>query len=414
MSQDEAYYWVWSHHLQMSYFDHPAMISWLFWLGHFLEPFGNAVRWPAVLLGHLTLLVWIVILRRYFDLERGRAWLWLSLFSPLIGFGSLILTPDLPLVFFWSASVYFFLHALDSRKIADYVFLGACLGAGFCSKYPIVLFVPIAFFYLLCEKKWRAIRWSGLVLLVVTGFAFSLPVLLWNYQNDFSSFKFQMAHGFERPEYDFEWTWTYVLGQIFILFPLIFWKALRAKLQGSARFLIYAAWGPLIFFFLTSFRALVEANWPIAAYPAVFALAVSLSDFKKTTWRTCMGWVFIYAIVFGSLYVPQLNLNDKLREPWRFQPLVPLVPQYQPLYASTYQMASSLWYVTKVPIYKLQEMNRYDFYDTLKESRPTQNLFYLVAFKDDNLPEWVRRQNFQVKELKKIDPDFVLLEVKRP
>ncbi|RME16471.1 MAG: hypothetical protein D6797_04435, partial [Bdellovibrio sp.] len=60
---DEAYYWVWSHHLQLSYFDHPPFIAWLLTLGHPLENILQAVRWPAVIFGHLTLILWLIYLK---------------------------------------------------------------------------------------------------------------------------------------------------------------------------------------------------------------------------------------------------------------------------------------------------------------------------------------------------------------
>lgn len=413
LSHDEAYYWVWSNNLQLSYYDHPAMVSWIFWLGHFLEPLGNAVRLPAVLLGHVTLLFWLSLLQKYCDLERAKAWLLIALACPLIGFGSLIVTPDLPLLFFWSAAIFYFLRFLEDQKTINCCLLGASLGLGFCSKYHIVLFVPIALAYLQFEKKWALIGFKKLIAVILVGLVFSMPVLLWNYSTDFASFRFQLAHGLERPNYKLEWTLGYAVGQIMLLFPLIFWKALKARLSGSSRFLIYAGWGPLLFFFVTSFRALVEANWPIAAYPAIFFLAVTLVDFNTIARRTYIGWVALYLLIGGILLIPNLEITERLKEPTQFRSLVPLLSEYQPLYASTYQMASSLWYATKKPVYKLQFMNRHDFYDTLSLSRPDVDIFYVVKFTEDYLPEWVYKGPWMVKEIKKIDSQFVLVEVKR-
>ena len=33
LAPDEAYYWVWSRHLALSYFDHGPMVAWLIRLG---------------------------------------------------------------------------------------------------------------------------------------------------------------------------------------------------------------------------------------------------------------------------------------------------------------------------------------------------------------------------------------------
>ena len=77
LTSDEAYYWVWSHHMQWSYLDHPPVIAWLFWLTHPLENFGGACRWAGVVMSQLTLCVWLVILRSYLTEVQLRMWLWL-------------------------------------------------------------------------------------------------------------------------------------------------------------------------------------------------------------------------------------------------------------------------------------------------------------------------------------------------
>jgi 4-amino-4-deoxy-L-arabinose transferase-like glycosyltransferase len=33
LSLDESYYWVWGQNPQLSYYDHPPMVGWLFFLG---------------------------------------------------------------------------------------------------------------------------------------------------------------------------------------------------------------------------------------------------------------------------------------------------------------------------------------------------------------------------------------------
>ena len=355
LSADEAYYWVWSHKLQLSYFDHPPMVAWLFYLGHFLEPFMHAVRWPAVILGHCTLLVGLLILKDSLSFDKIRWWMYLVLFSPLLGFGSLIVTPDLPVVFFWVLSLYLLQQALDKKNIANYLALGASLGLGFCAKYHIVLFIPCLLSFLLFEKKWKDVVWKFVPLTVIFGLVFCSPVIIWNYLNDFASFTFQLKHGLERESYQFDWTSSYVLGQIGIIFPTILWAALKAKVPDRLRFLLHFAWFPLIFFFLTSFRALVEANWPIIAYPAVLMLAACHPRIQNYL-RYYVGIIgTVIVVVLSAMFIPSLrNLNDKIAEPYVFQDLSVIAQEYSPLYASSYQMAASLWYFSKVPVYKLK------------------------------------------------------------
>ena len=412
LSADEAYYWVWSQRLQLSYFDHPPMVAWLFSLGQFLEPLGNAVRWPAVILGHMTMAIWYLLLKDRFSTEQIRWWMYLALFSPLLGFGSIIVTPDVPVVFFWSLSLLLFRDALERKSAIHYGALGAALGLGFCAKYHIVLFLPCLALYLLFEKKWREIQWKWVPLTLMFGLLFCTPVLLWNYQNNFASFEFQLKHGLEKSVYSYDWTLSYLLGQIAIIFPLVAWAALRAK--TTQRYFLYFAWAPILFFFLTSFRAIVEANWPIIAYPAILALAISYPRIRKWLTYYVAFNAFVIMVVVATLFVPSLrSINEKISEPYAFQELSEETKNFQPLYASSYQMAASLWYFSKTPVFKLKEISRYDFFDTLEEKTPAEN-FYLAKRINGDLPVWVVEQGYVVTEIKKIGSLFHLLKVDKP
>ncbi|MGZ3770307.1 MAG: ArnT family glycosyltransferase [Bdellovibrio sp.] len=415
LSADEAYYWVWSKNLQLSYFDHPPMVSWIFYLGHFLEPFLNAVRWPAVILGHGIIWLFYLLFAEYLNFEKIKIWIYLVLFSPLLGFGSIIVTPDLPVLFFWMLSLVLTVKALDQKKLTYYLMLGAALGLGFCSKYHIVLFIPCIVAYLSFEKKWHQVIPKGVLLTVIAGLIFSLPVIVWNIQNDFASFQFQLNHGLAKGGYNPEWTFSYLLGQLLILFPSVFWAAIKSKLPANLRWLKYFGWGPLLFFFATSFKALVEANWPIIGYPAILAMALFHPKIKSWLKIYVMFWGTVFALVIATVFFPSIRkINEKIEEPYVFQNLSPLAHEYAPLYAGTYQMASSLWYFSKTPVYKLKGSSRFDFFDTLPASIPSTNQFYLLKRESNGLPQWVFQQQWHMKEIKKISPDFVLLEFKRP
>lgn len=415
LSADEAYYWVWAQNPQLSYFDHPPMVSWLFYLGYFFEPFMNSVRWPAVLLGHGTLGIWFYIFKDHISIERFKIWVWLALLSPLLGFGSLVITPDLPVLFFWSLSIALALKALNKKSMVSYIALGASLGLGFCSKYHIVLFIPCLLLYLFFDKKWKEVRWNGVLLTVMAGLLFCSPVILWNVQNGFASFEFQLKHGLEKSIYDPEWTISYTVGQIILLFPLVFWAALKARVPPDFRWLHYFGWGPIAFFFLTSFRASTEANWPIIGYPAILACALFHPKIQSWLKYYVAFWGLLSGFVVSAIFVPSFRgVYEKLEEPYVFQEMSSLVNEYRPLYADSYQMASSLWYFSKVPTYKLKEMSRLDFFDSFPQATPAGSKFYLVRREGNSLPKWFSEQQWRMRVVKEISPKFTLLEFTRP
>ena len=417
LSADESYYWVWSHHLQLSYYDHPPLIAWLLWLGHALEPLGHSVRWPGVIVGHSIFLIWILIWRNVSRSPREEAqfhwWFWLALCSPLLGFGSIILTPDLPVLFFWSCALLFSISALKQKNFYHYAGLGVSLGLGFCSKYHIVLFVPLLLTYLTVERKWKSVSLKGSLGTVFFGILFSAPVLIWNFQNDFISFQFQLNHGLGRLDYTPFWTWSYLLAQIIVLFPTVAWAGRRAHLQGPSRIFLYFGWGPLIFFFLSSFKGLVEINWPIVAYPAFFAMAVLGYErtrlFKYANWF----WVILFSLLCSHLVKPWIpSAPEKLSELSQFRPIISKIDQYQPLYANTYQMASWLWYETKKPVYKLNQMSRYDMFDTFPQGRPQVFPIYLAMKTYDEIPAWISRDPLRrMTTVEKMADQFIIVRI---
>lgn len=421
MSSDEAYYWVWSQHLQMSYFDHPAMVAWLLKLGEPLLHWGRAVRWPSVILGHTTLLIWLKLLG---DRLSNRQQIWFLLLgctTPLLGAGSMLATPDVPLIFFWSCAIFCCDRALQTRKLYWYALLGAALGLGFCSKYQIVLFVPILFVYLSIESKWQEVKVSGLLCALVAGLAFCSPVLIWNWQNNFASFRFQLSHGLGAKVWKPSWTIEYLLAQLFLLFPTIFYLALRANRAPANRRLAYFAWGPLLFFLFTSFRGSVEANWPVVSYPAILALAtLELELFAAAarwlTWTVSLwaGAATLLASNFIYPWMPLEAISSAYQAAQEYQGILEAVPRYQPIYAGNYQLASLLSFNAKRPIYKARGYSRHDFFDDLPESIPREKHYYIVVEKEQRFPQELSARGHREIDGFRIDRHHFIIEVVGP
>lgn len=413
---DEAYYWFWSHHLQLSYYDHPPFIAWLFRLGHLFENFGHAVRWPAVLLSHFTLLIWCFILYPVISLKKIHWWMELALFSPLIGYGSIVMTPDLPLLFFWSLALLCLTKIEKDTHWGWYIGLGLSLGLGFSSKYHMILFLPCLIVWMFMDGRLKTLKTKWIFISILAGVISSLPVFIWNFQNDFASFRFQLKHGLSAPQWNIHWPLEYIFAQVLLLFPPIFYFSLKWNKTSRLKWLPVFAWGPLIFFLFTSLKGHVEANWPIIAYPAVFALAVNNLQNIKWIRITTFFWSFIVFLIS----IQSLNRWDflnielpKAKEFHEFQPLLPFVEQYQPIFVHSYQMASKLSYDLKRPIYKLKGSHRTDFFDFIAESNPVTDHFFFATETGWSLPyEW-QKQGYSVIKKIHIDERFFILEIEK-
>lgn len=415
-SADEAYYWVWGHNLQLSYYDHPPLVAWLFWLGQKMDFGWQSVRIPAVLLGHCTLLIWNRLLSPFLDDRSRRWWLGFVSLSPFLGVGSLIVTPDLPLVFFWSLAILALLHALKAKTAGSYAALGAALGLGFCAKYHMVLFVPIAWTWILFSERRKDVVWRYIPLAVLVGLLACFPVWYWNMTHDWISFRFQLEHGLKGGPWQPSWPWQYVAGQVALIFPVVLVLALRRREPQELKWLHAFAWLPLLFFFYTSFKARVEANWPIIAYPAVLTLAFFNDPGRRWLRGTMIVWATAFLLIFSHIVMPWAPVDSrklKTNEITKYDVLIASLDEFSPFYASSYQMASTLSYRSKRMIYKLRGMNRRDFYDFHPMSIPGSDVFYVAVEGEHPLPDWVREHDLSVKTVREATPDLRIVEVMR-
>jgi dolichol-phosphate mannosyltransferase len=106
LAEDEAYYWQWSRHPDLAYFDQGPGIAWVIRagtsvLGH--TPLG--VRLIVVLLS--TLSAWFTFLTaRHWLGERAALWsVGLVSVAPLLAAGSVLATYDAPQVFCWTLAL---------------------------------------------------------------------------------------------------------------------------------------------------------------------------------------------------------------------------------------------------------------------------------------------------------------------
>lgn len=419
---DEAYYWFWSHHLKLSYFDHPPFIAWLFYLGQPIEDFLSASRLPTVLMGSLTIWIWCGHLAAQFSSSQKRILLWILSLHTLVGLGTLVANPDVPFLFFWSLSLLFFAKSLElpeSHKWPTY--LGITLGLGFCSKYLIALFVPAAAFYLLASGTWRRLRIHQIALPTLFGALFSLPVLIWNFQNDWISIGFQIEHGLGR-SWKPSWTTDFILGTSFLLFwPFVFlyvkehlykkWRELHSVFFVSL----------LLFFIYTTFKGDTELNWPLMIYPSFFFLIVQYVPIRKT--------YFSYLLFFGALSLVLLatpifslpvKLHPRLVEGVVYKNVYESVKKYHPLYTSTYQTASYFSYLgqkehnslEKKDYFKLRYSSRKDEFDFLPDSEPTEDSFYFLKEKYQIVPEQYK-ERYLFEKLIDLEHNFEIYEAKR-
>src|ERR1700726_2994945 len=321
---DEAYYWMWSKHLAGGYYDHPPGVALVIRLGTLIA--GDTelgVRLGSILLA--LPMSWAVY-RAAAILFGGRrlactATLLLNA-TLMAAVGTMIVTPDAPLLVASSFVLFFLAKVLETGRGAWWLAVGAAVGAALLSKYTALFFGPAILIWLVSVAKlrrWLITPWpylGGLVALVL--FA---PVILWNADHHWVSFIKQMGRArIEdfRPAFIGELIPTqiaFATPLVWILGAMGLYALLRRDSGAlAARVLISATfWTITLYFVWHSLHARVEANWFGPVYPA-FAIAAAVAA-NLTAWDArqqrvvdfCLRWASPVGIVMFALLIVQAN-----------------------------------------------------------------------------------------------------------
>ncbi|HSU27787.1 MAG TPA: glycosyltransferase family 39 protein, partial [Chitinophagaceae bacterium] len=194
MPQD-AYYFMYSEHPALSYFDHPPMIAYI--LKVFVSIFGKnvfAIKLANTVVTFLTLYFFYRLARNMMGPARARKAILLLFSTVMISIISLVSTPDTPLLLFWTLSLLFLHKALFKEKNFAWLWAGFWMGIAFDSKYSAI-FLPVGLiFFLLFSDRYRKkliSPWFGLAIIIFL--VVISPVFIWNLQHDFASFRFQSS-----------------------------------------------------------------------------------------------------------------------------------------------------------------------------------------------------------------------------
>jgi 4-amino-4-deoxy-L-arabinose transferase-like glycosyltransferase len=191
LAPDETYYWIWSRALAPGYLDHPAMVA--LWIRAGTAILGQT-ELGVRLFGPLAAMVasWFVFdATRCLFADRRAAIAAVMLLNGtlLLGVGTVIMTPDSPLLFFWTAALWAMARLLRSGRGAWWLVAGVSAGLGLASKYTgLFLWAAIGLWILAVPagrawlRSWQP--WTG------AGFGAALfaPVIFWNAVHGWAGF----------------------------------------------------------------------------------------------------------------------------------------------------------------------------------------------------------------------------------
>ncbi|HVZ08205.1 glycosyltransferase family 39 protein [Rhodopila sp.] len=323
LSADEAYYWVWSRALAGGYFDHPPMVA--LWIRTGTGLIG-ATPLGVRLLGPLAAAVASTLLydagRCLFPGTRAGLIATSLLNATLVvGVGSIIMTPDSPLLVFWTATLWTMARLLATGRGIWWLAAGVLAGLASLSKYTaLFLWVGIGLWALLVPagRAWLR-RWQPWVGIAI-GAAMFAPVVAWNAAHQWAGFLKQGGRVTDwQPGRAVGFLAELVGSQAGLVTPWIFilcligLAAALRRMRRAANWALLAALSlpPVLVFLQHALGDRVQGNWPAVIYPALsLAAAGWLTARGRRDWvgASALGFAITAAVylqaVFGLVPLP--------------------------------------------------------------------------------------------------------------
>lgn len=316
LAPDEAYYWVWSRSLQGGYLDHPPMVALFIAAG---TAIAGETALGVRLLAPVSMALGSVLLARAGDaLFPGRqAGLWAAVLlnaTLLAGLGGVTMTPDTPLLLFWTAALWAAARLQASQDGRWWLAVGAFAGLALASKYTAVLFGLGMVLWLLLDPAMR--RWlldwrlwaGGAVALL----AFA-PVLAWNAAHDWVSFAKQGGRaGVGDVGAALRFMGELIGGQAALATPLVFVLCVagagaaalawwRGRDPAALLLAVLVLPGAALFLWQAT-GSRVQGNWPAVLYPAAAIAAAAL--LRAPGWlRLRVPAVALGAVMTGAVFL---------------------------------------------------------------------------------------------------------------
>ena len=303
---DEAHYALYALHPDLSYFDHPPMVGWLQLL---IAPLGYnefTVRLIPALLYALSSFLVLRLGKTLFNDESGRTGLvavFLLNTAPILQLMGWGLVPDLPLMVVALLAIDVTWRIYQRNQLTDWLLLGVLYGFAGLSKYT-ALFLPIGLVgFLFQYQGLRWLRQPGPWLAAVIAFVLISPVLIWNVQNDWVSFAYQLDRGIEVGVWSLKDALGMQVGQM-LLYSLLAYvtgiavviSVLRGRFpqehRAAAWLIIWSAWPGLLVVAYSAGGDAVLPNWPAM----MWTVLAPLSAF----W-ICLSWKKLWVKILTTV-----------------------------------------------------------------------------------------------------------------
>ncbi len=326
LSEDEAYQWLWSKHLALSYYSKPPLIAYTQFLGtHLWGDTEFGVRFFSPVIAAVLSLMVLRFLSRQAGAQLATLVVLAMTLTPLTALGATVMTVDPLSVLFWTAAMFAGWRAAQPEGTTrQWLWVGIWMGLGFVSKYTnLAHCVCWCVFFLHWPPARRHLGRPGPYLALLIVALFSLPVIIWNAQHHWIT----VVHVASDGQLGETWHRTYVaeflLTEAALLHPLFFVAALLAAVafwrrdRNDPLSLYFFAMGAPLFlgYFILSWHSRILGNWIAPAIIPLFCLAAIYWWKRWEEGARALKPLLAGGLVFGAVVVLILhepNLADKV------------------------------------------------------------------------------------------------------
>ncbi|MBA5629547.1 glycosyltransferase family 39 protein [Moheibacter lacus] len=314
ISEDEAYYWLWSQNLDWGYFDHPPMVAW--WISVGYEFFQNelGVRLLTVIFNSLSLFfLWKILNPK----TQSQIRLFYGIIASVLVFQvfGFLTTPDAPLLFFTIFYLFSLKKFLEKNSTLSTILLAISFAGLMYSKYHGVL--VIVFTLLPIIKIWW--RNPKFYLAVLGSLVLYAPHIFWLFENDWIPIQYHFLERSSDEHFEFRKFFNY-LGIYFLgaapLLTYFIWKSIfQFKSENSFQKSIWwLAILPGIFFFFSIFKDNVQPQWLLISFIAMaLVLYFHYQNRVNLKWILNLSYIgiLLMLILRTLLILPEISPFEK-------------------------------------------------------------------------------------------------------
>lgn len=195
LGNDEVYYWTYALQPDYNHFDHPPMVGLLIRLTSLNLYWANDISLRLGAIFGCAISSWYVFKIGKIISSEKTGWYAALIYNCSVYAGiiaGLFILPDSPQMPLYTASLYVMCQLIfgnQDKKISLWLWLGLLIGlACLCKIHGLYLWVGFGLFILLTRTKWL-LNWRLYIGVIVTLICL-LPIVYWNIQNDFITYKF--------------------------------------------------------------------------------------------------------------------------------------------------------------------------------------------------------------------------------